>query len=131
MYNHFCSNGLLTAHQSGFRPGDSTINQLLSISHKIYAGFEESPGRETRAVFLDFSKAFDKVWHEGLLYKLECNGISGNLLNLIRNFLSNRKQRVLLNGKILNGQTYRRECPKDQFWDPFFSSSTLMTLLKM
>ena len=99
MYNHFCSNGLLTAHQSGFRPGDSTINQLLSISHKIYAGFEESPSRETRAVFLDFSKAFDKVWHEGLLYKLECNGISGNLLNLIRNFLSNRKQRVLLNGK--------------------------------
>ena len=94
MYNHFCSNGLLTVHQSGFRPGDSTINQLLSISHKIYAGFEESPSRETRAVFLDFSKAFDKVWHEGLLYKLECNGISGNLLNLIRNFLSNRKQRV-------------------------------------
>ena len=99
MYNHFCSNDLLTAYQSGFRPGDSTINQLLSISHKIYAGFEESPSRETRAVFLDFSKAFDKVWHEGLLYKLECNGISGNLLNLIRNFLSNRKQRVLLKGK--------------------------------
>ena len=99
IYNHLCANGLLTAHQSGFRPGDSTINQLLSISHKIYTGFEETPSRETRAVFLDFSKAFDKVWHKGLLYKLECNGINGNLLHLIKNFLSNRKQRVLLNGK--------------------------------
>ena len=99
MYNHFCANGLLTAHQSGFRPGDSTINQLLSISHKIYTGFEESPSRVTRAVFLYFSMAFDRVWHDGLLYKLESNGISGNLFNLIRNVFSNRKQRVLLNGK--------------------------------
>ena len=99
IYNHLCVNGLLTAHQSGFHPGDSTINQLLSISYKIYTGFEETPSRETRAVFLDFSKAFDKVWHEGLLYKLECNGIAGNLLHLIQNFLSNRKQRVLLNGR--------------------------------
>ena len=93
------TNGLLTAHHSGFRPCDSTINQLLSISHKIYTGFEETPSRETRAVFLDFSKSFDKVWREGLLHKLELNGISGNLLNLIQNFLSNRKQRNLLNGK--------------------------------
>ena len=45
------------------------------------------------------SKSFDKVWREGLLHKLELNGISGNLLNLIQNFLSNRKQRNLLNGK--------------------------------
>ena len=99
IYNHLCANGLLIAHQSGFRSGDSTINQLLSISHEIYTVFEETPSRETRAVFLDFSKAFDKVWHEGLRYKLECNGIAGNLLHLIQNFLSNRKQRVLLNGK--------------------------------
>ena len=99
IYNHLCANGLLTAHQSGFRPGDSAINQLLSISHKIYTGFEETPSREIRAVFLDFSKAFDKVWYEGLLYKLECNGIAGNLLHLIQNFPSNRKQRVLLNVK--------------------------------
>ena len=99
MYNHFCSNGLLTAYQLGLHPGDSTINQSSSISHKSYADFEESPSRETGAVSLDFSKAFDKVLHEGLLYKLECNGISGNFLNLIRNFLSNRKRRVLLNGE--------------------------------
>ena len=45
------------------------------------------------------SKAFDRVWHEGLIYKLECKGISGNLLTLVRNYLKDRKQRVVLNGR--------------------------------
>ena len=53
---------------------------------------------ETRALFLDLSKAFDKVWHEGLLFKLNQNGIQGNLLRLIEDYLTNRKQRVVLNG---------------------------------
>ena len=52
-----------------------------------------------RANFLDISKAFDKVWHEGLLFKLEHIGISGNLLNLLKRFLSNRFQQVVLNGQ--------------------------------
>ena len=50
------------------------------------------------SVFLDMSKAFDKVWHEGLLFKLKQNEISGRLLNLLNNYLENRKQRVFLNG---------------------------------
>ena len=99
MYNHLCTNGLISAQQSGFRSGDATINQLLSITHKSFTCFEESPSRETRAVFLDFSKAFDRVWHEGILYTLECNGISGKLLKLMKNYLSDRKQQVFLNGK--------------------------------
>ena len=65
IYKHFTDNKLLTPNQSGFRLGDSTINQLLYITHKIYSAFEDYPSRETRAVFLDISKAFDKVWHEG------------------------------------------------------------------
>ena len=44
------------------------------------------------------SKAFDKFWHEGLVFKLKQNGIEGNLLNLFQNYLTNRKQRVVLNG---------------------------------
>ena len=52
-----------------------------------------------RAVFLDLSKAFDRVWHAVLLYKLESNGISGNLLKIIRSFLAHRQQRVTLNGQ--------------------------------
>ena len=50
-----------------------------------------------RSVFLDISKAFDKVWHDGLIFKLEQNGVSGNLLKLLQNYLSNRKQRVVQN----------------------------------
>ena len=55
---------------------------------------------EVRAVFLDISKAFDKAWHDGLIFKLKQNGISGSLLKLFQNYLSNRKQYVVLNGSI-------------------------------
>ena len=115
IYCQFCDNDLLSIHQSDFRPGDSTINKLLDITHSIYSGFEEMPSKESRAVFLDLSKAFDRVWHEGLLYKLQCSGISGNLLHLISNFLSNRKQRMLLNGKSSEWKEYPRECLKALF----------------
>ena len=91
------ANNLLSKNQSGFRPGDSTICQLLSITSSIYEAFENY--EETHAVFLDISKAFDKVWHEGLIYKLKCNGISGKLLTFFENYLSQRCQRVVLNGK--------------------------------
>ena len=53
---------------------------------------------EIRSVFLDESKAFDKVLHEGLVFKLKQNGITGNVLNILKDFLRNREQRVALNG---------------------------------
>ena len=96
MYSFLQTNNLLSKNQSGFRPGDSTINQLLSITTEIFKAFEKTD--ETRAVFLDISKAFDKVWHEGLCFKLKQNGINGNLLKLVNSFLTDRKQRVVLNG---------------------------------
>jgi len=96
VYFYLNSNNLLSKNQSGFRPGDSTIYQLISITSSIYKSFENYD--ETRAVFLDISKAFDKVWHAGLIHKLKCNGISGNLLNFFDNYLKNRYQRTVLNG---------------------------------
>ena len=87
---------MITPNQSGFIPGDSRINQLLAITTEIYNGFENY--EETRALFLDLSKAFDKVWHKGLIFKLKQNGVQGNLLDLLENYLSDRKQRVVLNG---------------------------------
>ena len=56
-------------------------------------------GFEVRGVFLDISKAFDKVWHNGLIYKLKQNGVAGDLLDTLTNFLEERKQRVILNGQ--------------------------------
>ena len=79
IYERLANNQLLTPIQSGFRPGDSTINQPLHITHRIYAAFEEFPSRETRAVFLDTSKTFDRVWHDGLILKLKNYGIYLNL----------------------------------------------------
>ena len=96
LYQYLHSHKLLTKNQSGFKPGDSTINQLLNITDEIYRAFESYD--ETRAVFLDMSKAFDKVWHEGLIFKLRQYGVDGNLLLLLSDYLMNRSQRVVLNG---------------------------------
>ena len=83
-------NNLRAPNQSGFKPGDSCVNQLLSITHEIYTSFED--GFKVRSVFLDISnKAFDKVWHEGIIFKLQENGISDDLLNILSDFLRNRK----------------------------------------
>ena len=89
MFKFFRDNESISSNQSGFKPGDSCMNQLLCIAHDIYQSFVD--GLETRTVFLDISKVFNKVWHEGLLYKLKENGISGNLLIIIKGFLSLRK----------------------------------------
>ena len=99
LYNFLISNNLITTHQSGFRPGDSCTNQLLSLIHEIHSAFDDNRCLEVRSVYLDMSKAFDKVWHEGLLFKLKQNGIHGKLFTLFENYLSNRRQRVVLNGK--------------------------------
>ena len=92
------NNSLLSANQSSFRPSDSRESQLLSIYHEIYASFDCCATLEVRCVFLDISKAFDRVWHEGLIYKIKSIGTSGPLLKSIESFLSKRYQRVLLNG---------------------------------
>ena len=88
LFELFIINELISSNQSGFKPGDSCINQLLSITHEFYQSFGD--GYEVRGVFLDISNAFDKVWHNGLIYKLKENGVSGDLLNLIIDFLDAR-----------------------------------------
>ena len=97
MFGFFIENDLISQHRSGFKLGDSCISQLLYITHEIYQSLDE--GFDVRSVFLDICKAFDKVWQDGLSLKLKQNGISGNVLNLLSNFLRNGKQRVVLNGQ--------------------------------
>ena len=97
MYSFFIENNLISVNQSGFRQGDSCINQLISITHEIYRSMDL--GCEVRGLFLDISKAFNKVWHKCLLHKLKENGINGPLLNVLEDFLCSRKQRVVLNGQ--------------------------------
>ena len=99
LYSHLVSCAFLDPNQSGFRPGDSSITQLISITHSIYKAFDCNPPLDVRSVYLDISKAFDRVWHVGLIYKLKRCGVSGKLLSLIQSFLQNRKQRTVLNGQ--------------------------------
>ena len=97
LYSYLNANNLVTKNQSGFRPGDSTTNQLLYLVNEIHQAFENPKSLEVRAVFLVISKAFDKVWHDGLIFKLQQNGVSGSMLMFFQNYLNN-KQRVVLNG---------------------------------
>ena len=110
MFKFFIENELISPNQSRFKPGNSCTNQLLAITHEITQGFE------VRGVFLDISKAFDKVWHEDLFFKLKKkNGISGNLINLLCDFLRNRKQRVLLNGQVSGWSDVKVGAPRVQY----------------
>ena len=99
LFNYFQSNRLFTPSQSGFLPGDSCIAQLLSIIHEIQTAFDENPTVDVRGVFLDLSNAFDKVWHDGIIFKLKAYGVEGELLSLLKHYLENGEQRVVLNGQ--------------------------------
>ena len=93
--------------QHGFRKNRSTISQLVITVNDFASSLRDQ--KQTDAILLDFSKAFDKVDHEGLLLKLEHLGISGPLLKWIRSFLVGREQRVVVDGmesvpsKVLSG----------------------------
>ena len=75
-------------------------------------------GLKVRSAFLDISKAFHKVWHDGIIYKLTQNGISGNLLNLLEDFLKERKQRVVLNGQVSTWKNINAGVPQGSILGP-------------
>ena len=116
MFNFFIENILISSHQSGFKPGHSCINQLLSITHELYESFDV--GLEVRSIFLDISKAFDKVQHDGIIYKLTQNGISGNLLNLLEDFLKERKQHLVPNGQASTWKNINAGVPQGSIFRP-------------
>ena len=93
LYEFFIKNDLISSNQSGFKQGDSCICQLLSITHEVYQSFDN--GFEVWDIFLDISKTFDNVWHKGLIFKLKQNGVTSDLLNILTDFLKERKQRVV------------------------------------
>ena len=83
--------------QYGFRSFRSTADLLIVVFNKTARAFNRSGA--TRTVAFDISKAFDRVWHAGLLHKLKSYGISGLIFCLISSFLSNRQLRVVVDGK--------------------------------
>lgn len=116
VYNFLLDINFLNPLQSGFRPGDSTVNQLVYMVHKIYDAFER--GKEVRMVYLDISKAFDRVWHKGLLLKLKTIGIRDPLLGWLTSYLSQRKQRVVIDGQSSNWSTVSAGVPQGSVLGP-------------
>ena len=97
LYNNINEHKVLTPFQSGFVPGDSTTFQLLHTYHMFCEAV--GSGKEVRAVFCDISKAFDMVWHRELIHKLRDIGCSDAIIKWFSSYLSNRRQRVVLNGQ--------------------------------
>ena len=122
LYSYLNTNNLITKNQSGFRPGDSTTTQLLYLVNEIHQAFEDPKFLEVRAVFLDISKAFDKERHDGLIFKLKQNSISGSLLMFFQNYLNNRKQRVVLNGSYSSYKTVESGVPQGSVLGPLISN---------
>ena len=112
LFNFLSCYKIITNLQSGFMPGDITVNQLIYITNDIAKALDF--GKEIRVVFCDISKAFDRVWHEGLLHKLEKYGIRGELLKWFKSYLSERRQRVGI-GQTSDVYSIKAGVPRAQF----------------
>ena len=87
---------IITERQAAYLKGDSTITQLIYLIHQIRLSWGQS--KIAHGLFLDISAAFDKVWHKGLLSKLEQIGVTDSFLDMFISYLSNRKQCVVIDG---------------------------------
>ena len=86
------NHSILTSLQSDIFSGDIIVNQLVNIHNLFCKAVDES--KEVLAEFCDYSKVFDRVWHEGMLYKLQTVGITGPLFQWFTDYLNNSKQRM-------------------------------------
>ena len=100
LFKYCTENNLLNSRNSGLKPKDSAVNRLVELVHNIESGLNDK--EEIGIVFLDISKAFDKIWYEGLLFKLKQIGIDMSLLKWFQSYLSDRTQYVVLKGSRMN-----------------------------
>ena len=102
IYNHIDCNALLSPKQSGYRPGHNTELQLTYINDRLYRALDA--GDDYSIIYLDISRYFEKIWHEGLLAKCDTEfGIRGKHLDWLSSYLSDRSQKVKV-GETESGQ---------------------------
>lgn len=106
---------IITVYQSGFTPGGSTVNQLVFL---CCAALDQN--NEIMVLLLDLSKAFDKVWHKGLLAKLRAIGFSDNIVDWFSSYLNNRKQRICIGRQTSSWQTLNAGIPQGSILESSF-----------
>ena len=116
VHNFLLKNILITKFQLGFRPSDFAVNQLISISNDFGKAIDD--GKEIRIIFCDISKAFDRVWHKGLLYKLKSIGIDDTVLKWFESYLSNSRQQVVINGETSDTKYINAGVPQSSILGP-------------
>ena len=113
IYNHLISNNLIYEKQSGFLTGHSTVYHFIDIFHQVCQGIDTKS--YTCMIFCDISKAFDRVWNRGLLFKLKQNGIHGCLIDWI-----DRTQNVFIGSFMSNPKNTSAGVPQGSVLGPLF-----------
>ena len=116
VHNYLLSNSLIYKYQSGFLPGHSTVDHLIEEVHYTCLALENQ--KINCQVFCDISKAFDRVWHRGLIHKLEKYGIKGNLLAWFENYLYMRHQSVSINNTRPSSEFITAKVPQGSVLGP-------------
>ena len=134
LYNYIRDKKLLSKDQSGFQTGDSTVNQLSYLYHFLGKALDEK--KDVHIVFCDISKAFDRVCHKGLIYKLKKFGIGGLLLLWFIDYLHDRHQRVIIKGQESAHGVIKAGVPQGSILGPllfliYINDITLVTQAKM
>ena len=125
---HLTHNELLCSNQHGFVPKRSTLSQHIEIVNMLTDCRERKTSMDT--IFLDFSKAFDRVSHSKLMHVLSFYKLDPNVLNWIKQFLHNRKQRTVVNGRTSEYQSISSGVPQGTVLGPLLFSLYLNSLLE-